>query len=63
MIQVVKKDGLGNVVEKFFDKTGIAYAVKAATSSLGIEDCGCDKRKELLNNIPVYGIRKNSKVL
>jgi hypothetical protein len=60
MIQVVKKDGLGNVVEKFFDKTGIAHAVKSAASSLGIEDCGCDKRKELLNNIPVYGIRKNS---
>lgn len=58
MIQVVKKDGLGNVVEKFFDKTGIAHAVKSAASSLGIEDCGCDKRKELLNNIPVYGIRK-----
>ncbi len=60
MIQVVKKDGLGNVVEKFFDKTGIAHAVKSAASSLGIEDCGCDKRKELLNNIPFYGIRKNS---
>ena len=60
MIQVVKKDGLGNVVEKFFDKTGIAHAVKSAASSLGIEDCGCDKRKELLNNIPIYGIRKNS---
>ena len=49
--QEIKSTGLGDTVEKVFRKTGIDKLAKAV---LG-EDCGCDKRQELLNNIFPYG--------
>ena len=60
MIQVInkKQEGLGDTVKYIFDQTGISYAVKKASESLGIKDCGCDKRQELLNNIFPYGESK-----
>jgi len=42
-----KAEGLGDVVEKVLEKTGIA---KAAKFILG-DDCGCEERKEALNKI------------
>lgn len=39
--------GLGDKVEKVLEATGIAKAVKF----LAGEDCGCDKRKEKLNQM------------
>ena len=42
--------GVGDTVEKITKKTGIKKAVKF----LAGEDCGCDKRKEKLNNIFPY---------
>ena len=42
-----KAEGLGDVVEKVLEKTGIA---KAAKFLLG-DDCGCEERKEALNKI------------
>jgi len=42
--------GLGDTVEKVFEATGIA---KVAKFILG-EDCGCDKRKEVLNKMFPY---------
>lgn len=41
-----KTKGLGDTVEKVFEATGIA---KVAKFVLG-DDCGCDDRKEKLNN-------------
>ena len=38
--------GVGDVVEKITESTGIKDAVKAF---FGDEDCGCDKRKDILN--------------
>ena len=38
-------DGLGDVVEKFTEATGIKALVKEIIG----EDCGCDKRKDQLN--------------
>lgn len=49
--QEIKSTGLGDTVEKVFRKTGIDKVAKAV---LG-EDCGCDKRQELLNDIFPYG--------
>ena len=37
--------GLGDTIEKILKKTGVKYVVNKV---LG-EDCGCDKRKEKLN--------------
>lgn len=63
MIQVIKKHkGLGDTVEFMLERTGIAYAVKMAASVVGIEDCGCDGRKEYLNKKIPYD-RKDSEVL
>ena len=65
MIQIIKKHkGLGDTVEFLLDKTGLSYAVKAAASSVGITDCGCEERKEKLNEWKPYGrTRKDSEVL
>jgi hypothetical protein len=49
--QEIKSTGLGDTVEKVFRKTGIDKLAKAV---LG-EDCGCDKRQELLNDLFPYG--------
>ena len=46
--------GLGDVVEKITEATGIKKAVKAV---LG-DDCGCDERKEKFNKISVWKRRK-----
>jgi hypothetical protein len=42
-----KAEGLGDVVEKITEATGIKKAVKW----LAGDDCGCDQRKEKLNNL------------
>lgn len=42
--------GLGDVIEKITEKTGIKKAVK----KLFDDDCGCDKRKEQLNKLFPY---------
>lgn len=39
--------GLGDLVEKVTEVTGIKAVVKFVAG----EDCGCDERKELLNNL------------
>jgi hypothetical protein len=46
-VQEEKPDGLGDVVEKFTEATGIKKAVKW----LAGDDCGCDERKEKLNEM------------
>jgi hypothetical protein len=48
--QEIKSTGLGDTVEKVFRKTGIDKVAKAV---LG-DDCGCDKRQELLNDLFPY---------
>lgn len=48
--QEIKSTGLGDTVEKVFRKTGIDKVAKAV---LG-DDCGCNKRQELLNDLFPY---------
>ena len=51
MIQVIKKQkGLGDTVEFITESLGIAYAVKQAVKYGYITDCGCEERKEDLND-------------
>ena len=47
--------GLGDTIEKVFEKTGIKHVAKKA---LG-EDCGCKKRKETLNSWFPYKNKNN----
>ena len=41
--------GLGDVIEKITTSTGIKKAVNTVSKAVG-KDCGCNKRKEALNN-------------
>ena len=45
-------NGLGDVVEKITEVTGI----KSVTKSIFGEDCGCDGRKESLNSMLPFGV-------
>ena len=42
--------GVGDSIEKFTKATGIRKWTEAAFKSVGIKDCGCNKRKNWLNN-------------
>ena len=42
--------GLGDIVESITEKTGVKKVVKAISKAVGV-DCGCEKRKEVLNKI------------
>ncbi|NRA78776.1 MAG: hypothetical protein HRU18_11250 [Pseudoalteromonas sp.] len=46
--------GLGDVVEKITEATGIKKVVKSVVG----EDCGCDERKENFNKISLWRRRK-----
>ena len=46
----MKSKGFGDTIDKFTTNTGIKKAVKVISDAVGIEDCGCDGRKESLNN-------------
>lgn len=63
MIQKIKRQqGLGDTVEFITEATGIKYAVKKAVELGIIEECGCEKRKKLLNEKFNYK-REDSEVL
>lgn len=42
--------GLGDTIAKVTHYTGISKLTEVITEALGIEDCGCDRRRENLNN-------------
>jgi len=48
-----KSKGLGDTVEKFTKMTGIKKLVEVIETETG-GDCGCNKRKEHLNNLFPY---------
>ena len=44
-----KSKGLGDSIEKFTRKTGIKSLTELAMDAMGKKDCGCNKRKQWLN--------------
>ena len=48
-IEFTETVGLGDVIDKITTKTGIKKVVKAI-----VKDCGCDKRKDKLNETPLF---------
>ena len=50
--------GLGDVVERFTEATGIKAAVKAVEHLTGVP-CGCDGRRDWLNKIVPFGETKH----
>ena len=49
-----KSKGLGDSVEKFTKATGIHNLVHYSTKAMGKKDCGCNKRKNMLNELFPY---------
>ena len=45
----MKSRGLGDSIEKFTKATGIKSLMDLSMGAMGKKDCGCNKRKELLN--------------
>ena len=64
LVQTVKtiynmeSKGLGDSIAKITEATGIAKAVETVTHAVGIQDCGCKKRQEQLNNLFPYNNAK-----
>lgn len=52
-----KSEGLGDTIEKVTKATGIKKVVEVFSKATGL-DCGCDARKEKLNEIFSYNKRK-----
>jgi len=44
-----KSKGLGDSIEKFTKVTGVKNIVDAVNKLRGKKDCGCNKRKQTLN--------------
>lgn len=51
-----KSKGLGDTIEKITEATGIKKAVEMFSEATGV-DCGCDKRKQWLNEKFSYKVR------
>jgi len=49
-----KSKGFGDTIEKFTQMTGIKKIIKVIEEETG-GDCGCNKRKEKLNELFPYG--------
>jgi hypothetical protein len=47
-------EGFGDTIAYLTNLLKIDKAVKAVTEALGIEDCGCERRRETLNEIFPY---------
>src|SRR3989304_8737186 len=46
--------GLGDTIAKITHAVGIDKVVDGVADLLGVEDCGCSKRQELLNKLVPY---------
>ena len=53
-----KSKGLGDSIEKITRATGIKSIVDAVNKARGIKDCGCNKRKDVLNKAFPYKNKK-----
>ena len=45
----MKSQGLGDTIDKITTRTGVKRIVKTISKATG-KDCGCDEKKEKLNN-------------
>jgi hypothetical protein len=46
----MKEKGLGDSIERVARITGLKSLTEMLSSSLGIDDCGCNNRRRWLNN-------------
>jgi hypothetical protein len=50
----MKSKGIGDSIEKITRATGIKTVIKHAASAVGVDDCGCNKRRDTLNRVFPY---------
>jgi len=50
----MKSKGLGDSIEKFTKATGIKTLAEVTARLAGKKDCGCNKRKNMLNKAFPY---------
>ena len=55
--QQTKSKGLGDTIEKITTATGIKKVVEPVAKAAG-KDCGCAARKDKLNRVFPYSIKK-----
>jgi hypothetical protein len=53
--------GLGDTIEKITEYTGIKKLVEVVSEAVGIEDCGCEKRRQALNEAFPYNNKQENK--
>ena len=53
LVTTIQSRGLGDTIAKLTHATGIAQAVEAVTSAIGVP-CGCKERQEWLNKVVPY---------
>lgn len=51
--------GLGDLVAKLTNITGVDVAVKKVAKAAGVEDCGCTARQEALNKAVPFNKNKS----
>lgn len=47
----VEPRGLGDLIEKITFVTGVSKVVKKVSKTIGLDDCGCNGRKDKLNEM------------
>ena len=50
--------GLGATIDKITPKTGVKKVIKVVSKAIGAETCGCEKRKDKLNELFPYNKNK-----
>ena len=51
---VRKPRGLGDTINRFTTATGLSTLANLGAKAIGKKDCGCNKRKEVLNKAFPY---------
>jgi hypothetical protein len=51
---MIKSRGIGDTIEKIMKATGVKNLVETVSGAIGIEDCGCEARKDALNKMFPY---------
>jgi hypothetical protein len=52
--QQQESKGLGDTIAKFTQSVGLDKVAEAVANTLGKEDCGCNKRRQKLNEMFPY---------
>jgi|TARA_R110000751_G_scaffold59140_2_gene124358 hypothetical protein len=53
-----KSKGLGDTIDKITTKTGVKKIIRVVTNIVGSEGCGCEERKDKLNELFPYNKNK-----